>query len=275
MSTDRVAGRDSIIAVKRRQLEDRKKKTPIEAIRALASMQKRPLPLLNTVLTDDQVLLIGQIRYEAAGEDGAAYDPVGQAVRYARSGVDAIALFTDATIYAGGLDDLMFVSRAVQSLEMPVISQDYVFDEYQVVEARAAGAAGVVLTASLLDDALLRRLVSATQRNRMTAIVKVADEAELQTALSLSPQMLAISNRNPQTQAIDPERIKRLCSRVPNHIRVLVAGGLHALADIRQVVALGVSAVLIATPALAGDENGQQLQKILNRPIVAEDKRDE
>lgn len=258
---------EEILAAKRSQLSERKRKTPIEAVRALASMQKRPLPLLNTVMSSDHILLVGQISYRTPDENAAAYDPVGEAVRYARGGVDAIALFTDATIYEGGLDDLMFVSRAVQSLELPVISQDYIFDEYQVVEARAAGAAALMLSAAMLDEATLRKLVSATHRNRMTAIVRVANEVELNTALNLSPQVMTLNILNPKTNKVDYDYAAYLRARIPSHTRVLISGGLSTVADIEQVMRLGVNALLIGDPALLHGDTGGALRHILNRSV--------
>jgi indole-3-glycerol phosphate synthase len=256
---------EEILEAKRSQLEIRKHRTPIEAVRALASMQKRPLPLLNTVMNSDHVLLIGQIRYSPHVAGSPSYDPVGEAVRYARGGVDAISLFTDATIYDGGLDDLMFVSRAVASLDMPVISQDYIFDEYQIVEVRAAGAAALMLSASLLDEGVLRKLVSATHRNRMTAIVRIANEAELSVALDLSPQVITLSPLDPVTNALDMQQVAALRVRIPSHTHVLIAEGLHTVDDVACVVRMGVNAVLIDNPALLGTETGDQLRQALNR----------
>src|SRR3989304_4127617 len=109
---------ETIIAAKRQYVAERKAKTPIEAVRALASMQKRPQPILSTVSNDGRVMLVGRIVYSLPDNGSDTYDPVGTALRYARTRVDAVALFTDMNIYQGGLDDLMLVSRAVN---IPVI----------------------------------------------------------------------------------------------------------------------------------------------------------
>ncbi|NDJ61758.1 MAG: hypothetical protein GYB67_11575, partial [Chloroflexi bacterium] len=91
-----------IIAAKRQALAVRKAKTPIEAIRALASMQKRPPPVLSTVTNEGEITLIGHLRYRPPTDTLAApYDPVSRALRFIRQGADAVALFTDFTIYQG------------------------------------------------------------------------------------------------------------------------------------------------------------------------------
>mgnify|MGYP002336172886 CR=1 FL=1 len=244
---------DTILDAKRRDLARRKRKTPIDAVRALASMQRRPEPLLSTVQENERVLLIGQIDYAPPANgvlDG--HDPVAQAVHFARAGVDTIALFTDRGISSGGVEDLMFIARAVRSFNVPVITQNYIFDEYQVIEARAAGAAGVVLSAGMVDLRVLRILVSSTQRNRMTAIVEVANEAELASAIALSPQVIAFSNRSANggdwlTAA------RRLRPLVPRHVHIAVSGGVGSFDEMAQVAALGVDAVFVDTPLLAPD----------------------
>ena len=242
---------DDILEAKRRDLELRKRKTPIEAIRALASMQQRPASFLNTVRDRDHVTLIGSIQYTPAVERPSGEDPVAQAIHYARAGLDTIALFTDRTVYSGGMDDLMFVVRAVQPLDVPVITQDYIFDEYQVVEARAAGASGLVLDSTLLNASTLRALVSATQRNRMTAIVRVGDERQLRDAVALSPQAVALCH-DPECTPLDADEAVRLRALVPTHIRVGVSCA--ALADVECAARLGVQAVFLGKTLLSTDQ---------------------
>ena len=138
----------------------------------------------------------------------------------------------------------MFVVRAVQPFKVPVISQDHIFDEYQVVEARAAGASGLVLDASLVDRATLRTLVSSTQRNRMTAIVRVAGEDALDAAIALSPQVILLALPLPRT-AGDVAACRRLRQRVPAHIRVMLDAPARTIEDVSMANKLGLHALLM------------------------------
>lgn len=242
-----------ILQAKRDELAQRKLKTPIEAVRALASMQGRPIPLLTSAISDDEVTLTGQILYTPPNEQPEQSDPVAQAVRYARAGIDVISLFTDATIYSGGLDDLMYVVRAVQPFNIPVVSQDYIFDEYQIVEARAAGASGIVLDSALVAYSTLRTLVSSTQRNRMTAIVRVADSDALDAAIALSPQVISLGLPLPRNNE-EVGLLRRLRQRVPAHIRVALTTPLESVADIGLVAKVGFHAVVVPN-ALVSAEN--------------------
>ena len=252
-----------MIAAKRQALADRKSRTPIEAVRALASMQKRPQPVLNTVTADAQVMLIGQIKYTQPQTNGSTdYDPVATALRYAKAGVEAVSLFTDEALYQGGLDDLVLVSRAVN---VPVISQDFILDEYQIIEARAAGASALLLSSAVLEPALLRTLVSATQRNRMTAIVEIHTPDELDYALHLSPYVIGISNRDPWTHNYVDDHISKLRPLIPSNVNVMVTDGLQTLDEIEQVVKLGVHALLVRETILNDLEQVAQLNTILGR----------
>lgn len=242
-----------IIVAKRTHLAHRKAETPMEAMRALAGMQKRPQPILSTV-TDDGVLFFGQIRYGVPG-----YDPVAQALRYVRSGMDAVALFTDNALYEGGVNDLALLTRAT---DVPIVLQNYIFDEYQVIEARAAGAAAVTLIARLLEPGALRTLISATQRNRMSALVRVADERELATAIDFCPTGVEIGGRGGDADALDIDLIHRLYARVPSTMRVLLYNRLHTFAEAEALAPLQPDAVTISAELLAQPDALPRLREI-------------
>lgn len=251
MTTKRLTPQlNTIIAAKRYYLAQRKAKTPLEAVRALASMQKRPSPILSNVASDDEpVVIIGQVKHNLSNNGQVAYDPVGMALRYVHKEVDAVALFTDQIIYEDGLDDLMFVASAI---DRPVICQDYVLDEYEIVEARAAGASALLLSAAVLDNDTLRRMVSATQRNLMTAIVQVHNIEELDYAISLSPHVISLSTDNPFTPEIelDLSMTRQMRDMIPNHIRVMISENLKTMDEVAAVTRLDVDAIMISEQLL-------------------------
>ncbi|MBZ0301366.1 MAG: hypothetical protein K8J31_16585 [Anaerolineae bacterium] len=241
---------NTIIAAKRYYLAQRKKKTPLEAVRALASMQKRPSPLLSTVADDDEPLvIIGQVKHNLESNGHVVYDPVGTALRYVHRSVDAVALFTDQIIYEDGLDDLMFVASAI---DKPLISQDYVLDEYEIVEARAAGASALLLSGAVLDNTTLRRMISATQRNLMTAIVQVHNADQLHYAISLSPHVISLSTDNPLTPEIelDLALTRQMRDMIPSHIRVMISENLKTMEHVAAVARLDVDAIMVSEQLL-------------------------
>jgi indole-3-glycerol phosphate synthase len=255
---------DVIIAAKRQYLMERKSQTPIEAIRALASMQKRPQPFLNMVTSDTPVMLVGQIKYTLpqTGPLLKSYNPVILAEHQVAAGVDGVAMFSDETLYQGGLDDMVLVSRAIN---VPLISQDYVLDEYQVVETRAAGASALVLCSTILDPSELRSLVSATQRNRMTAIVEVRTQQEVEYALGLSPYVIGISGRNLRTRQLDSSRLEEMRAMIPNHIHVMLMDAVTTMEELKRAVKAGVDALLIDDTLLLDKSQHDAIHAALQR----------
>jgi indole-3-glycerol phosphate synthase len=248
---------DTILAVKRQLLAERRAKTPIQAVIALADMQRRPQPILNTVTNGTQIALIGQITRSDT------YDPVGATLNYIREGVDAVSLFTDRSVYGRGLDDLLLVSRGVN---IPVITQDYILDEYHVVESRAAGASALILSSSVLDEVGLRNTVTATQRWRMTAIVQVSDEQELEYAQTLSPHVLGIGTiSDAENCSHSIQLFQKLRDHIPYNMRVMVLGCMKSLEDIQTVVDLGVDAIMVSDALLDDPYQSEQLHDFLSR----------
>jgi indole-3-glycerol phosphate synthase len=252
---------ETIIAAKRQALQQRKAKTPIDAVRALASMQRRPHPILSTI--GAHVTLIGQVKHTVSrtGSLLETYDPVSMALRYVRGRVDAISLFTDSAVYPRGLDDLTLMTRAVN---VPAISQDYVLDEYHLVETRAAGASAVVLSSDVLDKHALRTLVSATVRNRMTSIVQVQNEDQLHYALSLSPHVIGLGSHDECN--LDLNSLHQLRALIPHAVRVMIMCCLESLGDVELGLKVGVDAMIVSAQLFTNDKTLTQLHTILNRP---------
>lgn len=237
MHTDRLNDEIStILTAKTRSLAHRQTKTPQLAVIDLARLARRPIPVLNIVTEHEPALLIGQITHTET------YDPVAAALRFVRDGVDALAMFTDQRIYSQGLDDMLLVSRG---MKCPLICQDYILNEYHVAEARAAGASALVLYASLLERPALRRVVSTTQRWRMTSIVQVSSMDELLYAATLSPHVIAVGTEPVFDRARDLPLLQALCPAIPFNTRVMPLGCLQTLDDVAAVARLKVDAVIV------------------------------
>lgn len=262
MTTKELPRIEMIVAARRQYVQERKALTPIEAVRALASLQKRPQPILSAVTTtaDEKaaVTLIGQVNgyVRDAAETGS------DARQLADSGVDAIAVLTDLEIEGHSLDRLVSVTGEVV---LPVISHDVIIDEYQVVEARAAGASGLVLRSSILEPIPLRALVSATQRNRMTAIVEVSTMAQLEQAIGISPYVIALSMIDPMTGEPVSRPLEEMRALIPPHIHVMLAERLGTLDEVEMAARLRVDAVMVADNLLLDADYAAELRALLRR----------
>ena len=170
------------------------------------------------------------------------YDPVAIATQYEAGGAAAISVLTEPTFFDGALAHLTAVRAAVS---LPLLRKDFVVDEYQLFEARAAGADAVLLIVAALDQQSLVRLRTKAQALGLAALVEVHDEEELSRALDCGARLVGVNNRNLRTLAVDVEASDRLAARMPAHIVGVSESGLQTRADLERLAAAGYKAFLI------------------------------
>jgi len=249
--------RDIILATRKQYLAERKHVTPMDAIMALAAMQNRPPNVLNTATDGEQVVVIGQIRL------AETYDPVLAALRYVRAGTDAVSFYTDHTIYTRDLDDLLMVSRGVK--KVPVIFQNYIFDEYGVISARASGAAALVGYSAVLTQPVLRRVISMTQRYKMTAILQVNSMAHLETIYELSPHVVSIGD--PESENVDSalKMLKAFQPHIPNYCQIMLSNTLHTIEEVQMAIEAGVQAVIVSDEVYSTPAKIEKMKSLVMR----------
>ncbi|MEZ4671039.1 MAG: hypothetical protein R3E39_24305 [Anaerolineae bacterium] len=262
MTTKEMPRIEMIVAARQQYVQERRSLTPIEAVRALASLQRRPQPILTTINQaigeQTAVTLIGKM----ASHMGDLTTASDEARRLAETGIDAVMVQTDMDIESPGLNWLVTVTNAVS---IPIISRDIIVDEYQVVEARAAGASSLVLYASVLEPTLLRSLVSATQRNRMTAIVDVNNRTQIEQANTINPYVIALSQTDPLTGEQVDTSLRDMRTLIPSHIRVMLSDTLHSLEAVETAVNLEVDAVIVDSNLLSDSYCLREIHTLLRR----------
>jgi indole-3-glycerol phosphate synthase len=238
---------DDLITKKKTLLQERMHRTSLEAVRAMASMQTRPVPFLTQV--GASMALVGQVHYTLPRTGkldlDLVHDPVRIAKRYYSYQVDALSIYTDSFPDYDGTVDMALVNDAMHPFGVPVISQNYVLHEYDIVEQRAAGASVVTLTAGLMSNDKLRNLASAAHRNRMTAIVDVFNEEQLAEVLTWSPQVIGLSRPTFDGSGVDMAHIKALRAKVTMGQHVMITAPLRTPDELVEAARLGISAVTI------------------------------
>lgn len=258
---------DEIIAHKRRRIAQTQVVTPLASLRALAKMQDRPQDV-SSYIRERRSALLARVMNPAALKLGdlaaqeQPYDPVMLARRLVQQGAQALVVSTDELYHGGSVAHLTLVANAVR---VPVIRSDYILEEYQVVETKAAGADGLFITANILAEDRLRSIISATQRNLLTVLAKVHSAAELEVVLPFEPRIIAIDNRDSLTGAVDHETTSRLLEMVPGHMTVIAMGGLHTTRQVAQVMA-GVDGVLVNQELLLADQSAASIRGLLGTP---------
>jgi indole-3-glycerol phosphate synthase len=183
-------------------------------------------------------------RSPSAGTINESLDPAAQAECYAEGGAAAISVLTDGPHFGGSIDDLRAAARRVR---VPLLRKDFILSEDQIVEARAAGAAAVLLIVRALEPARLRALLGAARAAGLDALVEAHDRRELDVALDAGATVLGVNSRNLDTFAIDVPAAWALLGTIPPDRVAVAESGMASLADVERAAASGADAVLVGT----------------------------
>jgi indole-3-glycerol phosphate synthase len=208
-----------------------------------------------------RVRLIAEVK-RASPSQGlfrADLDPIAQASTYAAAGAAAVSVLTDARYFHGSLDDLVQVRRAVP---VPVLRKEFIVDEYQLWEAREAGADAVLLIVAALEDAVLRDLLGAAKGAGLATLVEVHSAGELDRALRLGAPVIGINNRDLQTLTTTLAPSLALLPQIPPGPIAVSESGLRTGADVAQVVAAGAHAVLVGETLLRADDVAAKVREL-------------
>ncbi len=260
---------DEIMRHKRDEVPKRAAMMPLASLRALAETAPAPLDFA-AALRQPGVSLIAEVK-KASPSRGLLcrdFDPALLASTYARGGAAAISVLTDARFFQGQLEHLTTVKEMVTtegekrerketsgahatnlpiypSTTPPVLRKDFIYDPYQIVEARVAGADALLLIVAVLGDNELKRLLAETRGYGMEALVEVHDEAEVERALKAGARVIGVNNRDLRTFAVDIATTARLRPLIPTECVLVSESGIHTPADVRRLKDLGVDAMLV------------------------------
>ncbi|KAJ2387843.1 anthranilate synthase / indole-3-glycerol phosphate synthase [Coemansia sp. RSA 2611] len=227
--------------------------------RALADLQRllglglAPAPVdfaqrLRAAAAGGRVAVLAEIKRASPSKGdicaGAVAAEQGRA--YAAAGAAAISVLTEPTWFKGTLDDLRDVRAAVDGAGRPaVLRKDFVFDEYQVAEARLAGADAVLLIVKMLERARLEALLAYSRALGMEPLVEVNTPDELRVALAVGARVVGVNNRDLRTFAVDMDTTRSLAADVPADVVLVALSGIVQPADAAVYAGSGVSAVLV------------------------------
>lgn len=190
------------------------------------------------------VALIAEVkrRSPSAGAINAGLDPAVLAQAYAAGGAAAISVLTDGPFFGGSLADLEAVTQAVR---VPALRKDFILDETQLLEARATGAAAVLLIARVLSDDDLRRLHRMADDLGLGVLVETHTEAEIDRALAAEARVIGVNARDLDDFSVDREAAWALLAKVPATCVAVAESGMASVEDVAVAASAGADAVLI------------------------------
>lgn len=195
-----------------------------------------------------------------------------QALTYALAGASVISVLTEPTWFKGSLLDMRLARQAVDALaERPaILRKDFVFDEYQISEARLYGADSVLLIVAMLPPARLRALYAYARTLGMEPLVEVNNALEMEAALALGARVIGVNNRNLHDFNVDMQTTSRLAEMTAGKDVVLCAlSGIAGPEDVRTYTSQGVSAVLVGESLMRADNTRDFIRTLLDWPAPA------
>jgi indole-3-glycerol phosphate synthase len=238
---------DKIFAAKREELAARVKAVPPDDIAAEAARAPAPRSFVEALRAHKPAIIAEVKRASPSkGDILPGLDPAAVARDYAAAGAAAISVLTDAH-FKGSLADLRTVRAAV---DVPLLRKDFIFDPYQIYEARAAGADCILLIAVMIAEADLRSLAALAHELRMAALVEVHNPAEFAIAQLCGAELIGINNRDLHTFKTDIAVTEELLHDYSGSALIVSESGIETPADISRLDAAGARAFLIGESLL-------------------------
>jgi indole-3-glycerol phosphate synthase len=259
---------DNIVAVRRASLEVARKAVPLERLQqivearaerrdfaaALAAKNgKKPRPGLRVIAelkraSPSRGLLCHHYRRKAIASG------------YARAGASALSVLTEEQFFLGAPQDLAEARRVI---EIPVLRKDFILESYQVYESVAIGADALLLIVAILKDRELRELLDLSRKLKISALVEVHTETELQRAIAAGAQMIGVNNRDLKTLAVNLETSFKLRPKIPTGCVAISESGIKTAADLRRIQEANFNAVLIGERFMTQPNPGAALRALL------------
>ena len=214
-----------------------------------------------SAVSANQPAVIAEIKRASpsAGLIRQNFDPAAIAAAYECSGAACLSVLTDER-YFQGADSHLEAARS--ACRLPVLRKDFIVDAYQVFETRALGADCLLLIVAVLSPAKLMELAALADEVGLDVLIEVHDRREMELALTLSPRLLGINNRNLRTFATCLQTTIDLLDAVPDGIEVVTESGIATPEDVRRLRQAGIEAFLIGTSFMREADPGAALQRL-------------
>ena len=236
---------EEIVKKKKQRLEIKKKVLSLLELQSLSPNYDEIYNLEN--IFQKKNILISEMKRKSPS--GGVLDkdliPKNQAKIYIESGTDAISVLTEEDYFEGSNEDLINVLEISKPKEIPVLQKDFIFDEYQIYEARYLGADCILLIARILDENEYLRLYEIAKEIGLSVIVEVHNLKELNMALRTDINIIGINNRDLDNLTTNLENFEKISKYIPTGIYKIAESGIKNSQDVKRMIDCGANGLLI------------------------------
>jgi indole-3-glycerol phosphate synthase len=253
---------DTILEHKRQEVLESKSRLRVAELAARAGDQQPPRDFRAAIAGDSGIRLIAEMKKASpsAGVIRDGFEPGKLAADCETAGAAAVSVLTDERFFRGSLD---YVAEVKDRVGVPVLRKDFIIDEYQVYESRAAGADALLLIVRALTSSSLKRLRELALELGMYALVEVHSEGEVETALEAGAEIVGINNRDLDTFRTDLATTARLRKLLGDEKVVVSESGISSRDDIELLERVGVDAVLVGEVIMRSADVGASVRELL------------
>ena len=235
---------DDIMKFRKEQLAREKAAVPDEEMKRLALECTRPTLGFKSAISKTGVNIISEVKKASPSKGVISPDfhPVKTAINYQNSGAAAISVLTEEHYFMGSSEYLRAIRQAV---DIPIIRKDFIFDPYQIYEARVIGADAVLLIAALLTADEMRELRLLAESLELDVLCESHNEEEIQTCIAAEASIFGINNRNLKTFKVTLDTTEKLAKLLPEGSVIVSESGMFTVGDVLRVHDCGANSVLI------------------------------
>lgn len=255
---------DEIINNKKMELDRLKADFPVKGLIHGLKMRIKQLPPARDfvkAVKGGGIKIIAEVK-KASPTKGIIrknFDPLEIARIYEANGASAISVLTEEKYFQGHIDYLKEIKDAVS---IPIIRKDFIFDEYQVYESRAAGADAILLIAGILEKKAIDEFLKLSHSLGMSCLVEAHDEHDIDKVLSTKAKLIGINNRDLKTFKTDIKTTLNLIAKIPKDRVVVSESGINSYNDVDMLKRKGIHIFLVGEPLMRENDIGKKLREL-------------